>query len=315
MTEITTSHKTPGASCWKRAGTIFWKLSLVLFLPSVMFLFSGCAAGTRATDFELVPVTDAPSGIHSPGKFVWNDLLTDDVPTAKRFYGQLFGWTFETSGNYSVIKNQGRNIGGIAHIKKDADHPSVSRWLCTLSVADLDRAVALIKEEGGVVNEGPVDLDNRGRGALVRDPLGAQLMLLYTVGGDPEDEEPVIGSWLWHELWSNQVNESLVFYQKLAGYDFTGDPADYLILTRDEEWRAGIRHVENRDLELRWVPVVRVADTEAVADRASQLGGQVLVEPRATDDGGSVALLADPSHALLIIQRWTAPVSEQENGS
>ncbi len=154
---------------------------------------------------------------------------------------------------------------------------------------------------------------NRGRGALIRDPQGAQLMLLHSNDGDPEDEEPVFGAWLWHELWSNKADESLAFYQKLAGYDFEGDPAEYLILSKDEQWRAGIRFVDNSELEMRWVPVVRVVDTDEVAERAKQLGGKVLVDPRPTQDGGSVAVLSDPMNALLIIQRWTAPTSGQEN--
>ena len=29
------------------------------------------------------------------GKVVWNDLITDDLDSARRFYGDLFGWTFE----------------------------------------------------------------------------------------------------------------------------------------------------------------------------------------------------------------------------
>jgi Bleomycin resistance protein-like N-terminal len=29
------------------------------------------------------------------GKVVWNDLITEDLEAARRFYGELFGWTFE----------------------------------------------------------------------------------------------------------------------------------------------------------------------------------------------------------------------------
>jgi len=313
MTGIKTLYEKPALVRWKRIRSASFKRRVCLGLLLVQCLLAGCAVGNRAADFVLVPVTDSPTKIHYLGKFVWNDLLTDNVASAKDFYGQLFGWTFETSGNYTVIKNNGQSIAGIAHIKGDADNPAVSRWLCTLSIADIDKAVALTIEEGGVVNEGPLDLVNRGRGALVRDPQGAQLMLLYSKDGDPEDDEPVLGSWLWHELWSNQAQESLAFYQKLAGYDFEGDPSDYLILIKDEQWRAGIRYLDNSELEMRWVPVVRVADTELIAERAKQLGGKVLVEPRPTQDGGSVALLSDPINALLIIQRWTAPPPGQEN--
>ncbi|WP_163338516.1 VOC family protein [Desulfopila sp. IMCC35008] len=279
----------------------------------VTLLFSGCAGWNTSADLVFVPATGSIKGIYYPGKFVWNDLLTDNVSSAKDFYGQLFGWTFETSGKYTVIKNNGQNIGRIVHVKGDDQNPSVSRWLCVLSVDDIDKAIKITLEAGGIVNEGPMELGKRGRGALVRDPQGAQLMLLHSKNGDPEDEEPPLGSWLWHELWSNHINESLAFYQKLVGYDFEGEPEDYLILSRDEHWRAGIRLVEHSEHEMRWVPVVRVADTEVVAERANQLGGKVLIEPRPTQDGGSVALLSDQANALFIIQQWTAPTPGKED--
>lgn len=63
---------------------------------------------------------------------------------------------------------------------------------------------------------------------------------------------------------------------------------------------------------MRWVPAVRVANTEAIAAKAKELGGKVLVTPQVSASGGSVALLADPSAALFIIQRWTPNTPEQE---
>lgn len=314
MTELKAQTKKPVIFRGVRIRSTKLKVGVGLGMVLIQLLFSGCVAGNKAANYELVPVTDSPTEIHQAGKFVWNDLLTHDVASAKDFYGQLFGWTFDTTGNYTVIHSNGLRIGGIAQVKGEANtSPIASRWLCTLSVADIDKAVALTVEEDGVVNEGPLELVNRGRGALVRDPQGAQLMLLYSKEGDPEDKEPALGTWLWHELWSNQANESLAFYQKLVGYDFEGSPDDYLILINDEQWRAGIRFVDDSELEMRWVPVVRVADTEEVAERATQLGGKILVEPRPTQDGGSVALLSDRANALFIIQRWTAPTSGQEN--
>jgi hypothetical protein len=83
-------------------------------------------------------------------------------------------------------------------------------------------------------------------------------------------------------------------------------------LLKDEQWRAGIRHSSDPELEMRWVPIVRVANTVEIAERAKELGGKVLIEPQVSASGGSIALLTDPSDALFIIQRWSANTSEQE---
>ena len=278
----------------------------------LLFVLTGCAATNKPPRLELTPVTDTPTGIHHQGKFVWNDLLTEDVVAAKDFYGQLFGWTFEQHDRYTVVKNADQSIGGMLQIGDKDNVIDEARWICALSVADVDKAASLVTEEGGIVHEGPLDMLNRGRAALISDPQGAELLLLYATDGDPEDKEPAIGSWLWHELWSYDTEASLAFYQKLAGYDYAGEKDDYLVLLKDEQWRAGIRNISDTDTTMRWVPVVRVADTEKTAEQAKELGGKLLVGPRPTPSGGSVALLSDPSGAPLIIQRWSATTFGQE---
>jgi hypothetical protein len=317
MTELSSPGNKPAVAATQGLTICGHSMALCLVIVLALLLLSGCAPGKKTSNLVLTPVTDTPTGIHHQGKFVWNDLLTDNVETAKDFYGQLFGWTFTQLGRYTVVQSEGRNIAGMVELKANPEKPSAARWLCTLSVDDVDAAVAIVRDEGGEINDGPLELLNRGRGAVVRDPQGAQLILLHAKDGDPEDQEPAMMSWLWHELWSNNAEASLAFYQKLAGYDYENyadETTDYLILVREDHWRAGIRFIDNSELEMRWVPVVRVPDTEAVAKQAEQLGGEVRVAPRPTESG-SVALLIDPSGAPVIIQSWTAPVEEEEDAS
>lgn len=298
-------HTNTGQSSWKT-----FKLCSIVGIALIQFILFGCAASDKTVDLKLTPITTSPTGINLQGKFVWDDLLTNDVAQAKEFYGQLLGWTFEQRNEYTVVYNNSQAIGGMAQITETSENPGVARWLNLLSVADLDQAIALVEKNGGSIQNGPLNLVNRGRGALIRDPHGAQLLIIQATGGDPEDSTPPVGSWLWHELWSNNVEGSLTFYQQLIGYDFEGKKDDYLILLKDDQWRAGIRAIDDPKIEMRWVPVVRVADTEKITEHAKILGGTVRVEPRPTEDGGSVALLSDPSGALFIIQRWSPATSE-----
>lgn len=243
---------------------------------------------------------------------MWNDLLTDDVETAKTFYGKLFGWHFVQMDDYTLVKNKGQGIGGMVQIGETSRVTGAARWMSVLSVDDVDGAASLVTREGGLVHEGPLDMLNRGRGVIVSDPQGAQLLLLHASGGDPADMEIPVGSWLWHELWSNDAEAALSFYQKLVGYDVDDENTDYLILIKDGQWRAGVRSLPERKGIMRWVPVVRVSDTDSVTIGAADMGGKVLVESRPTPGGGSVALLADPSGALVIIQRLAATALVQE---
>src|SRR5215471_18271613 len=68
-----------------------------LFILSV-----GAASALAAEGPVFPPLTSVSGNPRLPGKFVWADLVTDDVPAARKFYGSLFGWTFREIGNYSI---------------------------------------------------------------------------------------------------------------------------------------------------------------------------------------------------------------------
>ena len=66
-------------------------------LASAMLL-PGLVHGADAADRFWPPIVDPPTGQHTPGRWVWGDLVTSDVAVAADFYGKVFGWTFETYG-------------------------------------------------------------------------------------------------------------------------------------------------------------------------------------------------------------------------
>ncbi len=272
------------------------KTNFILIM--LMFLvLTGCSK------LNLTPVTSPPTGVRHQGKFVWHDLLTCDVAAAKKFYGDLFGWSFRDQGNYTVVLNNDQAIGGIVNVKPKDDEEHAARWLASLSVPDVDQAAAFVKKSGGIIHEGPVAMKNRGRGLLISDPQGAQVILLHSLSGDPADTETAIGSWLWIELWSKTPEASVAFYEEIGDYDAVKGDDGYWFLWHDE-WRAGVRQLPFDDMEVRWTPTIRVADTRLIADRAKELGGRVLVQPKKVSIGGSVTLIEDPNGGLLIAQHW-----------
>lgn len=74
---------------------------------------------TACTQIKLTPVTQNPSGYYNQGQVVWHDLLTDDVETAKAFYGGLLGWRFKQSGRYTIVMNGSDPIGGMVELKDE----------------------------------------------------------------------------------------------------------------------------------------------------------------------------------------------------
>jgi len=278
-------------------------LAIVALLP----IAASCAG------LWLAPVTSPPTGEFHGGKFVWRDLITHDVPAARRFYGDLFGWTFdgaEGQASYTVIKHQGRPIGGIAYSNRNVDGRRVTQWVGMLSVDDVDRSVAVLRQAGGSVYFGPSTVPDRGRLAVVADPQGALLALVRASGGDPPDGEPSAGDWLWTELWSKDPAAAAPFYKSLAGYEQRSVPLPrdssrvYTVFARDGKPRAGLIQHPFPDRRTSWLSYVRVDDVAGVAAKARSLGAQFALEPRPDVRDGSVAVIVDPTGAAFTIQKW-----------
>jgi uncharacterized protein len=113
---------------------------------------------------------------NEPGALAWNELMTSDTAAAKKFYGDVFGFTFdqmsaEMAGegmDYSTFGTGGNPMGGLG-----ASDPSMPRgWLTCFSVASTDDAVATVEAKGGKVTMQPMDTPF-GRFAIAEDPWGA----------------------------------------------------------------------------------------------------------------------------------------------
>ena len=287
------------------------RLALVLLVVAFQY---GCASfeqpeSGRAAMAQF-PVTESPSGEVYPGKFIWHDLVTLDAVAAGKFYEQLFGWQLEYHGNYAVARNDGKLVAGILQVEPAEGRKRDAVWIPSVSVADLDAAIVIAESKGGTVLKGPVVMGLRGRAALISDPQRADLVLLSAEGGDPVDEEAQTGDWLWDEIWTDDPQLIGEFYTSVLGYDEVMYVDDYGVFMRQGQWRAGMRHLSDREDHMLWVPVVRVSDPEAMVLRVKELGGTVWIAPQDAPSKGNTALIGDATGALLLIQRWPAQLPE-----
>lgn len=284
-----------------------------VLITAAVFL-GGCASSGKLSEggaeMARVPITATPSGQTYPGKFIWHDLLTPDPRSAGKFYEELFGWQVEYGGHYAVVRNGGKLIAGILQVESPDGRSRDGVWLPTVSVADADAAASLAEANGGKILKGPVDMEQRGRAVLISDHQRADLVLLSAKGGDPADTEAAIGDWLWNEIWTNDPENTEAFYRSVLGYDEMAPGDDYHVFMHNGKWRAGIRVVHDHKEHMLWVPVVRVADPVATAQRAGELGGVVWVGPDEAPGNGDTALIGDTTGALLLIQRWPPQASK-----
>src|SRR5277367_4325425 len=142
----------------------------------------------------------------APGEFCWIELATSDQNAAKDFYAALFGWTVRDipigpEQVYSLLELQGRVAAAAFGISAGESAAGVPpHWHLYISVASADGAAKKAGELGGKVVEGPFDVMDRGRAALIQDPTGAYFSIWEAkkrigvgVTGEP-------GAFCWAEL-------------------------------------------------------------------------------------------------------------------
>ncbi|MCA1687068.1 MAG: VOC family protein [Actinobacteria bacterium] len=118
--------------------------------------------------------------VNDLGCFTWNELQARDPETAADFYAGLFGWETEPQEQdgqlaYVTIRNADSQNGGMMPMtEQHGDVPNY--WLTYFTVPSCDDAVARVRELGGEVLAGPMNV-GAGRISVVSDPQGAAFAL------------------------------------------------------------------------------------------------------------------------------------------
>ena len=116
------------------------------------------------------------------GTFCWNELVTRDVPAAKKFYSELIGWDFEKSDmsniEYFVMKIGETMAAGLMAMPAEVAKEVPSHWMAYITVDDIDACVKKVGELGGQVFHGPQEIPNLGKFCILRDPTGAVVSLM-----------------------------------------------------------------------------------------------------------------------------------------
>ncbi len=281
-----------------------------------------CAAAVSALAGkgpELPPLTSVEGTPRLPGKWVWADLVTDNVPVAVKFYGDLFGWTFGSIGNYVVAMNADRPMGGMFQRPKPTESDVRPRWFAYLSVRSLREAEKDVRRLGGRVLIPPKPAPKRGEQAVFADPEGAVFGVIKSSSGDPEDFEAIAGDWMWIQLLSRDARKAAEFYAPLGSYQVLENTepnrlSDF-ILASEGYARATVRTIPARltDVTPSWLLFVRVTDVQQAAERAKKLGGKVLLEPTADKLAGKVSVIADPTGAAVGLLEWSKDIVKGGN--
>lgn len=127
-----------------------------------------------ATICPYVPAHDFPP---PTGTFLWDELVTENLEHANRFYADLFDWRpnevdIGRQGCYTVFK-RGHQVDA-AGVTTQSFHDSGSAtWVTYLATQDIDTTVAKAGILGAKVLVAVTDAAFIGRVAVLADPTGA----------------------------------------------------------------------------------------------------------------------------------------------
>ncbi|RKN37882.1 VOC family protein [Streptomyces hoynatensis] len=253
--------------------------------------------------------TASPPGL---GTHRWLSLMVHDLDASRRFYGELFGWEFDEGpsqlGAYVRALREGHPVAGLGEIAPGA--PRLVAWLPYIATPDADSTAALIRDCGGTVAVGPLDVESVGRLAIAADPSGAAFGLWQGPPRRRGSFQAPVGAPDWNELITADTSHVSKFYSLVFGYEPVHEPAlpeeaDYLTLRLGGRPVAGLRGVGDElphDRGAHWLSYFSVPDVEETLDRIVELGGRRLSEPEVSPFG-RWAKAADPEGAIFAVIR------------
>jgi len=265
----------------------------------------------------------------------WVDTSQPDPEAATGFYGGLFGWEFEdvmppeAPGEYFIGRIRGLDAAAVGSVPEGA--PAMAMWNTYIWVDNADETAAKVKEAGGQVLSEPFDIMDSGRMAVFADPEGAALCVWQANqhrGAGIVNEH---GSVNFNGLNTRDVEAAKAFYGAVFGWDTLdlgggiemwtmpgyGDHLEAANPGLREQMAAmgavpGFEDVvaaimpipaDQPDTPPHWNVTFGVDDADAIAAKAAELGGQVLVPPFDAP-WSRTTVLADPQGGTFIASQF-----------
>jgi predicted enzyme related to lactoylglutathione lyase len=249
------------------------------------------------------------------GKFVWYELMTFDTAAAKKFYGDVVGWTMtDTDGpgfTYTILSADGKGVAGLFEMPEEPRKAGAGPfWTGYIWADDVDAMAERVTAAGGAVHRAPDDIPNVGRFAVVADPYGAAFCLFKGLpqndGGTPKTDlmmKP--GHTGWHELMAGDLDGAFAFYADLFGWE-KGDPIDmgpmgvYQLFGKDGVMMGGIMK-KPEGSPVGWGYYFTVPEIRAAAERVKAAGGSLMTEPMEVPGGAWIIHATDPQGAYFAL--------------
>ncbi len=268
-----------------------------------------------------------------PGVPCWVDTSQPDPEAAVAFYSGLFGWEFEdvmppeSEGKYFIARIRGGDVAAVGSIPEGA--PPMAMWNTYVWVESADQTASRVLDAGGKALMDPFDVMDAGRMAVFADPEGAAFCVWQAKEHKGARIVNEHGTLNFNGLNTRDAEAAKRFYGALFGWDTFELPGgqawtlpgygDYL-----ERLNPGIRKMtaefgvagfedvvaainpiggDDAGTPAHWSVTFGTDDADATAQKATELGGEVVAPPF---DAPFVRMtvLRDPQGATFIASKF-----------
>jgi uncharacterized protein len=270
-----------------------------------------------------------------PGVPCWVDTSQPDPDAAAEFYGGLFGWELEdvmpaeAGAKYYMARIRGRDAAAVGSIPEGA--PQMATWNTYIQVDSADDTATKVREAGGKTLMEPFDVMDAGRMAVFADPEGAVFFVWQPKENKGAQVVNEHGSVNFNGLNTRDTEAAKSFYGHVFGWQTLSLGGGVEMWTLPgygdhlEETTPGLRKMvqesggpagfedvvasinpisdDQPDTPAHWSVTFAVDDADAIAEKATDLGGKVLVPPFDAP-WVRMAVLADPQGAIFIASKY-----------
>jgi predicted enzyme related to lactoylglutathione lyase len=246
-----------------------------------------------------------------PGVPCWVDTSQPDPEAAVDFYGALFGWEFEnvlppdSDGEYFIARIRGKDVAAIGSIPEAA--PQQAMWNTYVWVESADETASKVSDSGGSAVTEPFDVMDAGRMAVFTDLEGAPFCVWQANQNKGAQLVNEHGTVNFNDLNTRDPEGAKAFYGSVFGWQTLELPGGFEMWTlpgygdylqRDNpELRENMAEMEapkgfedvvaslvplgddQPDVPPHWNVTFAVDDADAIAEKATELGGKVLMPP------------------------------------
>lgn len=239
----------------------------------------------------------------------WYEVNTPNVAAATNFYEAVFGWTHDSMPmgemTYNMFKRGDTMFAGVM----DLGHPAMEgvppHWGLYFHTENCQATIDKVKELGGEVIYGPMDIPDIGTAAGFRDCCGAHFNVHQPIA---ERQDIYQGGVNWVEHMGPDREKAVGFYTSLFGWgssdmDMGDEVGIYTMFMDGEAPIGGCMKVPSGEVPPNWTIYLHSENLEATCEKVTANGGNVMQPPMDIGQFGRIAIAADCCGAVFGIHQ------------